>query len=79
MTDTKLIVTLEGSLCCDSDVSQLTDSLAGIDGVEEARGSIGSNKVTVTYQGDSVSEDDITEEIGNVGVGVEGTVTFDVS
>lgn len=79
MTDSKSIFTLEGSLCCDSTMEQLTDSLVDIDGVEEARGSFASNKVTVTYQDDSVSEGDIAEEIGNAGIGVEETVTFDVS
>lgn len=79
MANSKSIFTLDGSLCCDSDMEQLTDSLEKIDGVGNARGSFSSNKVTVTYLDDTVSEDDLSEEIGNIGIGVEETVTFDVS
>lgn len=79
MTDSKSIFTLDGSLCCDSDLDQLTDDLTSIDGVEEARGDISSNRVTVTYRDNSVSEVDITETIDEVGLSVEDTVTFDVS
>lgn len=79
MTNSKSIITIGESLCCDSDVETVTDHLANIDGVEEARGSTSSNKVTVTYRGDSVSEDDITAELGDAGLSVENAVTFDVS
>ena len=78
MTASKSIITISESLCCDSNVEELTERLTSIEGVEEARGGASSNKVTVTYQ-DSVSEDDITAEIDDAGIGVEDTVTFDVS
>lgn len=79
MASSKSIFTLDGSLCCDSNLDQLTNNLTSIDGVEEARGSFSSNRITVRYQGNSVSEDDITDEIGNAGISVEDTVTFDIS
>lgn len=78
MTLSKSIFTLDGSLCCDSNMVQLTNNLTELDGVDEARGSFAANKVTVTYHGDTVTEDDIVGEIGNAGVSVEDTATFDI-
>ena len=79
MASSKSIFTLDGSLCCDSNMEQLTNNLTGIDGVEEARGSFSSNRITVRYRGESVSEDAIADEIGNAGLSVEDAVTFDIS
>lgn len=79
MASSKSIFTLEGSLCCDSNLEQLTNNLTSIDGVEEARGSFSSNRITVRYRGDAVSEDVISDEIGNAGIDVEDAVTFDIS
>lgn len=79
MASSKTIFTLDGSLCCDANMEQLTNNIASIDGVEEARGSFASNRVTVSYRSDSVAESDIVEEIGKAGVAVEDTATFDVS
>lgn len=79
MAGSKTIFTLDGSLCCDSNMEQLTNNIASMDGVEQARGSFASNRVTVSYRSDSVAESDITEEISNAGISVEDTATFDVS
>lgn len=79
MPNEKSIITLNGSLCCDTNMKQLTKNLTSLDGVEDARGSFASDRITVSYESESVSVGDITAEIGDAGAGVEETVTVDMS
>lgn len=79
MSDRKSILTLNGSVCCSENMEQLTSNVQLLDGVDEARGSFSADRITVSFDSSAVSEDEITDVIGDAGVAVAETVTVDVS